>query len=251
MNYTSRVISTSVFALLVSASSAFALITNTSLDTSAKMNASTGGGNSHNTATNVSINAGITASTTRADDIVSGTVHTSAQGQDSMRGKNTSQNINIQATTDTSAGSDLQVVLNPVQVNSDADLTAFVSSMQKADTHVSSVETSGSDVSLDYIQNIKLFGFIPVAVETTARVDAKGQATISYPWYAFLAVTDSDSVQTDIQSSVASTVHADAGATDSLSASAKARVLLAVRNVMKTHLQASASADSRNSASGN
>lgn len=52
-------------------------------------------------------------------------------------------------------------------------------------------------------KTVKLFGFIPVDAEVTVEVDAKGEANVHYPWWAFLASgKDSDSLGEQIVTSL-------------------------------------------------
>ena len=98
----------------------------------------------------------------------------------------------------------------------------------------------------------KLFGFIPVTVNATANVDANGNVTVSYPWYAFLMSTNRADLETKIQSNVSAdagaSAKADAQAAAQFSAEAQARVIAAVKAAMQTELNAEANASASGSA---
>ena len=128
------------------------------------------------------------------------------------------------------------------KVNTNADLAIFARTLIKRDKKASNVEVKDNSVSLEYESMIKLFGFLPIATHTTATVQANGDTTISYPWYATFATTNEANLNTKIKSSVSSYVNTQAKADAKLSTSAKAQVLAKMYGAMKTDLEASASA---------
>ena len=236
---------------LFSASPAFALVAD--VNASSNTDANTGYGGSGSANAGVSIGAGMHASSSDTN----GGVHSGAvlDGVVQVTGGGKIQNDSMhdaagsKGHTEVSGDSNTQISLDALRVSSETDLATFETSMQKSDEHILIASDTNTDVSLSYKQQIKLFGFFPLMVDTTATVDASGKTKVTYPWYAFLAVTNADSLKSDIQASVAPTIHSDASAAGELSASAKAKVLLALRNVMKTHLETSASVNANTSAS--
>ncbi|GEM_PF-916575 len=142
-------------------------------------------------------------------------------------------------------------------VKTRADLSGYVAAEMKADSNISSVEAASGNVAVSYKQRAKLFGFIPVTIDATADVDASGNVTVSYPWYAFLMVTNKSDLETRIQNRVSADVNLDASAnanadanataeaTAQLTAEAQAKIVAAVKAAMQAELNANlnASAD--------
>ena len=156
---------------------------------------------------------------------------------------------------DVDAGSVRAIISSPSAVTTRADLSGYVAAEMKADKNISSVEAASDNVAVTYKQNAKLFGFIPVTVDATANVDAEGNVTVSYPWYAFLMMTNKSDLQATIQNRVTAdanlaastnvTADASAEAAGQLSADAQARIVAAVKAAMQAEFNASinASAD--------
>ena len=140
-------------------------------------------------------------------------------------------------------------------VKTSADLSGYVAAQMKSDNNISAVESASDSVSVTYKQKAKLFGFIPVTLNARAVVDAQGNVTISYPWYAFLAVTNKADLQAKVQGRVNTDVNlgggADANASTAaaarLTADTQAKVVAAVKAAMQAQfdVDADAGADAR------
>jgi len=150
---------------------------------------------------------------------------------------------------DVDATTQATTVTSPSSVQSQTDLSAYASGLVKADADMGDAQLSDTAVSLGYTQRAKLFGFIPVFVEATAKVTADGQTEVSYPWYTMFASTDSASLQSDVKASTASTVSATAETNATFSAAEQARLLAQIHDAMKAHLQASLAAEAQTSTS--
>ena len=101
-------------------------------------------------------------------------------------------------------------VSSPSGVETQADLSGYIAAEMKADKNISSVEAASGEVAVTYKQPAKLFGFIPVTIAATATVDASGNVEVSYPWYAFLMVTNKSDLEARIQDSVSAELGANA-----------------------------------------
>ena len=101
-------------------------------------------------------------------------------------------------------------VSSPSGVETQADLSGYIAAEMKADKNISSVEAASGEVAVTYEQRAKLFGFIPVTIAATATVDASGNVEVSYPWYAFLMVTNKSDLEARIQDSVSAELGANA-----------------------------------------
>lgn len=163
------------------------------------------------------------------------------------------------------AGTVQATASSPSAVRTQAALSGFVAAEMKADANISSVEAASNNVTITYKQPAKLLGFIPVTVNATATVDASGNVTVSYPWYAFLMATNKSDLEARIQSQVSADVDLDASANAEanadasasaeataqaaaeLSAEAQARIVAAVKAAMQAQLNAELNA----SANGN
>ena len=135
-------------------------------------------------------------------------------------------------------------VSTPSAVRTSADLSAYASEVVQADENVDAVAASADSVSVSYKQSAKLFGFIPIFLSATATVDSTGEVSIRYPWYAFLATTNSASLQSSVKAATAATTAANtsADASAELSAAAQAKLIDEVRAAMKGSLEASLAA---------
>lgn len=153
---------------------------------------------------------------------------------------------------DVDAGTVQATVSAPSSVKTRADLSGYVAGQMKADANLSSVEAASDNVAVMYKQHARLFGFIPVTVNATANVDASGNVTVSYPWYAFLMATNKSDLEAKIQSRVTTdlnaNVNAQAEAATQLSADAQAKVIAAVQAAMEAEFSAEANASAGASA---
>ncbi|OGG53291.1 hypothetical protein A2851_01740 [Candidatus Kaiserbacteria bacterium RIFCSPHIGHO2_01_FULL_53_29] len=133
-------------------------------------------------------------------------------------------------------------------VKTQAELSGFVAAQVKGDNNISAVEAASDSVAVTYKQHAKLFGFIPVTLDATATVDASGNVKISYPWYAFLTVTNHDDLQASIQSNVnaqlgvSGSVNASAQESAQLAAGEQARIVAAVQAAMQAQFDADVNA---------
>ena len=108
------------------------------------------------------------------------------------------------------SGAVAATVSSPSGVKTQADLSGYIAAEMKADKNISSVEAASGEVVVTYKQPAKLFGFIPVTIAATATVDASGNVEVSYPWYAFLMVTNKSDLEARIQDSVSAELGANA-----------------------------------------
>ena len=136
-------------------------------------------------------------------------------------------------------------VSSPSAVKTQADLSGYIAAEMKADKNISSVESASGEVAVTYKQPAKLFGFIPVTIAATATVDASGNVEVSYPWYAFLMVTNESDLEARIQDSVDATLGANAqlGAGAALNASAGKDGIVSANASATSTAQANANAD--------
>ena len=161
------------------------------------------------------------------------------------------------------SGAVAATVSSPSGVKTQADLSGYIAAEMKADKNISSVEAASGEVVVTYKQPAKLFGFIPVTIAATATVDASGNVEVSYPWYAFLMVTNESDLEARIQSRVSADVNLDvsanaeanadanatAEATAQLTAEAQAKVVAAVKAAMQAELNAELNASANGTVS--
>ncbi len=127
----------------------------------------------------------------------------STQGSATVSGTSGADIVTIVITrADVDGGATVSVSASPANVRTNADLGGFIAAQVQADKNVSQVEASADNVAVTYKQNAKLFGFIPITIDATATVDAGGNVNIKYPWYAFLASTNSAELEAKIQDRV-------------------------------------------------
>ncbi len=196
---------------------------------------------------NVGVDVNVGAGGSAGTDSSSG----SAQGSTQSSGSADVQVAPLLITRlDIDAGTVKATVSSPSSVHTQADLSGYVAGQMKADTNISSVAAASDNVAVTYKQHAKLFGFIPVIIDATANIDASGNVTVSYPWYAFLMATNKSDLEVKIQNRVTTEANvsgsanatADAQAAAELSADAQARIVAAVKAAMQAELNADASA---------
>ncbi len=217
----------------------------------------TGAGGSVDANVDVGVNVG--AGTASSSTTSGGTQSSGSADANATMEANTTVTIQplIITRADVDAGTVKATASSPSSVKTQADLSGYVAGEMKVDTNISSVEAASDNVAVTYKQRAKLFGFIPVTVDATANVDASGNVTVSYPWYAFLMVTNKSDLETRIQNrvdadasltaSVNASANVDASATAEaaaqLSADAQARIVAAVKAAMQAELNAAANAN--------
>lgn len=119
---------------------------------------------------------------------------------------------------DVDAGTVEATISSPSAVATRAQLSGYAAAEMKADSNIASIEAASDNVAVTYTQKAKLLGFIPVMVNATATVDAAGNVEVSYPWYAFLMVTN----KADLEARIQDGVNAELGANGTLNAGADA-----------------------------
>jgi len=155
--------------------------------------------------------------------------------------------VDIVITRSSAAANNTATVTTPTSVSTSADLSAYASTVVRTDERVDGVELSEASVSLAYKVHAKLFGIFPVLIPATATVNASGETTVKYPWYAFFAAIDSELVESNVRAATSATVSANANI--AFSASTQALLLSQIYSVMKTDLEASLAAEAAASAS--
>lgn len=147
------------------------------IDTGANGQVTTGG-----TVVNTSVDANITASTSA----------------------NTEGSANPNEILMTTSGE--AAIMSSAEVHSDADLKNFTTAIATANANVNQVNI-GTDhtLSVTYNHKVKLFGFIPMTMQSETRVsaDAEGNAQVvtTLPWWKFLVTGDS-SIAADVDAAL-------------------------------------------------
>ncbi|MDB5238100.1 MAG: hypothetical protein JWM46_370 [Candidatus Kaiserbacteria bacterium] len=244
----------------------------TSVGVTGSGSSNTGSNTSGTAGVGVSGNGSVTGSNgtgTSGNSSISGNVHTSADAQANAGTGDalmiTRADIDSNAVESSSWGTSRPAS----DVQSSADLKAYVASQMKSDSNLSAVEANSSDVAVTYKQRGRFLGFIPVTVKATAMVDQNGQVSLKYPWYTFLTATDRADLQAKLQASVDAmtktsattaggsgttpnanaTANANANASFKLTADTQARIVAEMRRIMNEELNGSTSANAQANAS--
>lgn len=214
---------------------------------------------------NLGVEVGVGAGTETSGTTTGGTGSSGSADADATLEANAVVEIQpvIITRAEVDAGTVQATASSPSAVTTRAALSGYVAAEMKADKNISSVEAASDSVAVSYKQSAKLFGFIPVTVNATATVDASGNVTVSYPWYAFLMATNKSDLEARIQNQVSADVNLDASANAEanadasasaeataeaaaeLTAEAQAKIVAAVKAAMQAQLNAelNASAD--------
>jgi hypothetical protein len=133
--------------------------------------------------------------------------------------------------------------VEPASVVTSSDLDAYARAVIRSDDNISKVGASADEVSVWYKEHGKFLGLIPVAVTTRATIHADGTVSIDRPWYDFLTVSQNDDkIKADIEATAGTIARAEGQA--EFSTNTQARLVNALRSVMKAHYMAGMSATS-------
>jgi hypothetical protein len=176
-----------------------------------------------------------------------GSMESEAQAGSSSNDDTSSNAVVVTRSSIDASGGVATTISSPADVRSESDLSAYASSVVKSDDNMNSTSLSRSAVSLGYAERARLFGLIPLTINVTAEVASNGTVSLHYPWYAFLTTSDGTSLRSGIEAAVAPTIQA--GGSTSLSATQQAQILAAMRNAMKSSLDASVAAEANASTS--
>lgn len=114
------------------------------------------------------------------------------------------------------------------------DLDAYVASIIEQDENASRIFLGTDDsVSLTYREPAKYLWFIPGTIGTTVTVSSTGSTTLAYPWYGFLASKDHAALESNARVFAGRIAKFESAA----SAEVKARIISALRLVMKDNLE--------------
>jgi hypothetical protein len=149
-------------------------------------------------------------------------------------------------------------------VKTDADFASYAQNEMQQDANIKEVDADNSSVAVKYQEPGRFLGLFPVTMNATAKVDASGDVTFSYPWYRFLTTTSTNdaAVRTALSAQAATVLNtepsqASEGATSTvaasgtLTASQKAELLDGMRSVLTDSSMTNASANAAGSASAN
>ena len=90
-------------------------------------------------------------------------------------------------------------------------LTADIASLVLGNERVGDLEVNEQETRLTYRAQLRLFGFIPIEREVTARAAALDTIEIDYPWYAIVATTPDTDTINSLFSSLATAIAARGG----------------------------------------
>ncbi len=93
-----------------------------------------------------------------------------------------------------------EVLIRTGDVNTKEALTDYAVALLASSEEIDSVVVDDERVSIVYTQPVKLFGFLPVAMEQTVDADTEGRVKVSFPWWSFLAkkTTSVDEIESAI-----------------------------------------------------
>jgi len=127
----------------------------------------------------------------------------------------------------------------PSSVQTEADLAAYATALLRSDENVGGVEASQEAVSLWYKARARLFGFIPIFVQAKGTVRTGGEASVDYPWYAFLATKNEALLRSDVEAAA----QVAASARTEFDAATQANLIQALHVAMRSNLQAELAAE--------
>ncbi len=131
-------------------------------------------------------------------------------------------------------------------VRSDADLSGYIAAQIENDENIEKVQVSPANVVVTYKQNAHFLGFVPTTIAATAMVDARGDVSVSYPWYSFMFATEND-IEAKLESRAMAVLDAQADASAEadtrLAADTRARLVAEIRAILEEEFNAGANAN--------
>lgn len=88
------------------------------------------------------------------------------------------------------------------EVNTSNDFGIWMASRALDDEKILSMNSTPVQTEIRYQARLRLFGFLPLTTEVSARATLAGEAEIDYPWYAFLATKSDHTVITNLVSDI-------------------------------------------------
>ena len=157
-------------------------------------------------------------------------------GMGSIKANNSGADINVnangqnmQVSGNANGTANIQVsggAMAAMSVHSDSDLATYTASVQAANPAITEIHTSSSEIKVGYVEPVKLFGFIPLSLNNSVNVDAKGSVSIEQPWYSIFVGSSADSLKTKITSDLSSIV----GTSGQLDSGTQAQVVAKISN---------------------
>lgn len=124
---------------------------------------------------------------------------------------------------DTQASSTVEIE-HADKVHNKTDLKHFAETKLKGDENANEVKLSSTTVETAYQTHARLFGFIPMSLNTHVAVNNDGTVSVTFPWYAFFFGTEKDKLQSDLTQAAQTTVGSTTAST-TLSAQMQAHLL--------------------------
>jgi hypothetical protein len=131
---------------------------------------------------------------------------------------------------DTHASSTVEIE-HADNVHNKSDLKHFAETKLKGDENADEVKLSSTTVETAYPTHARLFGFIPMSLQTHVAVNNDGTVSVTFPWYAFFFGTEKDKLQSDI-TEAAQTAVGSTTASTTLSAQMQAHLLDAILSTL-------------------
>ncbi len=161
--------------------------------------------------------------------------------------------VDVDANSFISVGRDDVNTIDDASTSGNTGFSAYAHTVIQNDVHVENISSHNDEVSLSYDEPVRLFGVFPMLVAVTATVNGRGDLQLQYPWYHIVMATDRAQLESSLQNRLNSELGmtADGSTTASLDASTKARIVSAMHDVMKAHLDADMSASTDTQANSN
>ncbi|MDB4992433.1 MAG: hypothetical protein JWL75_678 [Parcubacteria group bacterium] len=83
-------------------------------------------------------------------------------------------------------------------IKDQSDVDAYNTLLVSTSPSIVSASTNSQKVEVAYVQQAKLFGFIPMHLNARVSVDANGNVSVMLPWYSFLATKDTASLKASV-----------------------------------------------------
>lgn len=153
--------------------------------------------------------------------------------------------VELESNLDASVGSD-ESAPEGIEATSDIqtseDFHAYAKETLDTNEEIKTVDATDSSVSVGFVEEAKLFGFIPVSLKSRVVVHSDGGVKVVRPWYSVFAIKSDAYQSTELQAEVSGLINSARGKDGNFTAQGKVLVTQAIVGSLVGETQASGNA---------
>ncbi len=137
------------------------------------------------------------------------------------------QSVHVSGNRNGTAVVEVDINAEAAKVATNEELATYTANVQTSNPAITNIQTSPTDLYVDYVQHGKLFGVIPVGMKGKLHSNAQGTVTVNLPWYSAFTTSSVNTLKTNLSKSLESFL---GSASNQLNANTQAKVILTVSN---------------------